>query len=146
LSGFAPKRLDGRRSGPPPQDGFAQHQPGPLVITPKAALAGGRKLDGGLVTEGGVCATDRRPGELEEVRRGDWTDELNDRGGAAREPRGRPIKREAHGSGRAPVPIVYAAIGKSRACSISRRNSGSGARHMVRYVSRKGSQFDQRVR
>jgi hypothetical protein len=40
----------------------------------------------------------------------------------------------------------YAAIGRSRACSSSRRNSGCGARHMVRYVSRKGSQFDQGVR
>ena len=32
----------------------------------------------------------------------------------------------------------YAAIGRSRACSSNRRNSGCGARHMVRYVSRKG--------
>ena len=30
--------------------------------------------------------------------------------------------------------------GKFRACSSSRRNSASGARHMVRYVPRKGSQ------
>jgi hypothetical protein len=35
----------------------------------------------------------------------------------------------------------YAAIGRSRACSSSRRNSGRGARHIVRYVSRKGSQI-----
>jgi len=35
----------------------------------------------------------------------------------------------------------YAAIGRSRTCSSSRRNSGCGARHMVRYVSRKGSQI-----
>lgn len=35
----------------------------------------------------------------------------------------------------------YAAIGRSRACSSSRRNSGCGARHMVRYASRKGSRF-----
>jgi len=33
-----------------------------------------------------------------------------------------------------------AAVGRSRACSSNCRNSGFGARHMVRYVSRKGSQ------
>jgi hypothetical protein len=36
-------------------------------------------------------------------------------------------------------PGGYAAIGKSRACSSNCRNSGCGARHMVRYVFRKGS-------
>jgi hypothetical protein len=38
-----------------------------------------------------------------------------------------------------PSQSSYAAIGRSPACSSSRRNSGCGARHMVRYVSRKGS-------
>ena len=33
-----------------------------------------------------------------------------------------------------------AAVGRSRTCSSKRRNSGFGARHMVRNVSRKGSQ------
>jgi hypothetical protein len=45
------------------------------------------------------------------------------------------------GSRRAAFLWFYAAIGRSRACSSSRRNSGCGARHMVRYVSRKGSQL-----
>jgi len=34
-----------------------------------------------------------------------------------------------------------AAVGRSRACSSNCRNSGFGARHMVRNVSRKGSQI-----
>jgi Helicase conserved C-terminal domain len=42
---------------------------------------------------------------------------------------------------RHPPQSSHAAIDKSRACSSSRRNSGCGARHMVRYVSRKGSQI-----
>src|ERR1700757_3199403 len=42
--------------------------------------------------------------------------------------------------------LCKAAFGSSRTSSSSRRNSGCGARHMVRYVSRKGSQLDQRVR
>jgi hypothetical protein len=42
-----------------------------------------------------------------------------------------------HAKGRADFPS-YATIGRSRACSNRRRNVGSGARHMVRYVSRKG--------
>jgi hypothetical protein len=45
-----------------------------------------------------------------------------------------------------PSQSSYAAIGRSPACSSSRRNSCCGARHMVRYMSRKGSQSDQRVR
>lgn len=54
----------------------------------------------------------------------------------ARQPRSSSIE--------APSQSCYAAIGRSRACSSGCRNSGWGARHMVRYVSRKGSQISER--
>ena len=54
---------------------------------------------------------------------------------------------KAHGSiglqAGPPSQWPYAAIGRSRACSSSCRKSGCGARHMVRYVSRKGSQISE---
>ena len=37
----------------------------------------------------------------------------------------------------------HAATGRSRTCSNMRRKSSAGARHIVRYVSRKGSQFSK---
>ena len=55
------------------------------------------------------------------------------------------LRRKTHSSihisERAAFLRFYPAIGRSRACSSSCRNSGCGARHMVRYVSRKGSQI-----
>ena len=52
-------------------------------------------------------------------------------------------ERRLFQDGRRPSQWPYAAIVRSRACSSSRRNSGCGARHMVRYVSRKGSQISE---